>query len=121
MVVAVARDDPLVVLRRLEEPLQEVAGDVDVLTELPDAEAARHADGVAPGRSRGRGVKARELGDGELLLLGDDVVADRVVDPRALARVQPLVVAGVVPREDRRIHRVVVERQRVVDGGLGLL
>ena len=115
MVVAVARHDPLVVLRGLEEPLEEVARDVHVLAELPDREASRHADGVATARPRGRRVKAGQLGDRELLLLGDHVVADRVVNPGALPRVQPLVVARVVPREHGRIHRLVVEGLHVLD------
>src|SRR5438477_575540 len=55
MVVVVARHDPLVVLRRLEEPAQELTGGVDVLAGLPDAQAAWLAHGVTavrPGRSR---------------------------------------------------------------------
>ena len=66
-------------------------------------------------------MEARLLRHRHLLLLGDDVVADRVVDPRALPRVEPLVVRGVVPREHGRVHRVRVERPDVVDDGLGLL
>ena len=109
------------VLGRLEEPAQEVLGQVHVLAELPDPEAARHADRVSPGRSRRRRVKAGDLGHRHLLFLGDDVMADRVVDPRSRARVQILVVRGVVPREHGRIHGVGVERVDVVDGRLGRL
>jgi len=73
LLVDVARHDPLVILRGLEEPLQEVARDVHVLAELPDAEAPRHADGMATVRPGRRRVEADQLGDRKLLLLGDHV------------------------------------------------
>src|SRR5207249_2892339 len=97
VVVVVAGHDPLVILRGLEEPAQELARGLEVLAELPEADAARYADRVAANRPRGRGMKAGLLGHRHLLFLRHDVVADRVLDPRPLARIEPLVVRGVVP------------------------
>src|SRR4029453_2976365 len=43
VVVVVARQDPLVVLRGLEEPAEELTRELEVLAELPNPEAARGA------------------------------------------------------------------------------
>jgi hypothetical protein len=49
------------------------------------------------------------FGDGHVARLGRVVGADRVMDPAAFAGNQVAVVAGVIPREHVRLHRVHIQ------------
>ena len=93
---------------------------VDVLAELPDADRARRVGVVAAGRAGQTLVMIDTVGGDELLVAGDDVGADGVVDPARLALLQRLVVAGVRPRQHLGLHAVAVDLLVPLDhlGGL---
>src|SRR5205807_4348807 len=94
---------------------------LDVLREFPDADRARRRDVVAAAGAPQTQVMIDAVGGGQLLVSGDDVGADRIVDPAGLALLERLVVARVGPREAFRLHAVAVHLLVPLDDLGGLL
>ena len=115
-VEAVTGFHPLVLVLRLEVIAQEVLREVDVLREVPHPDAPEPRRRLPVHRAARRVDVIDDLrdfllraGNQHLVLLRRLVRADRVVDRDAFPGVQAAVVAGIVPREHFRVHRLGVE------------
>src|SRR4029453_7137303 len=102
-VVAARRDHHLLGRFRLAHRGQQALGRRLVLAEAPGAPEERQERTEAAGRTGREAVRPTLLGDLRRVALGDRPGRRRVHDEGALARHQPLVVGGVVPR--RRVFR----------------
>src|SRR4029453_1300949 len=102
-VVALARRDLLLRVLPERQELKQAFSRRLVLGEVPHAVEARQDRIEAAGRPDREAVRPAFLGDLRGIALGYAPGARRIEDQRALARDQPLVVRGVVPR--RRVTR----------------